>query len=144
MPNTAGIEKTQLAPYFYFYGRCEEALEFYRSVFGGSYEVVMRNSETSFAEHMPPDFQNKISHSQFNGPGFVFMASDGPESRPLNPDEGNVSLSLAMPDPKDAARVFEALSEGGHVRVPLEDASWAGKLGVLQDRFATEWIITTV
>jgi PhnB protein len=92
---------------------------------------------------MSAEFQNKISHSQFNGPGFVFMASDGPESRVLNPDEGNVSISLAMPEPNEARRVFEALSDGGHIRVPLEHVSWGGKLGVLQDRFATEWIITT-
>ncbi|MDP9110624.1 MAG: VOC family protein, partial [Candidatus Eremiobacteraeota bacterium] len=87
--------QTQLRPYVFFYGRCEEALEFYKSVFGGTYEA-MRNSDApaEITAQMPPNSMNNIMHASFTAPGFSFLASDGREEKKIDPEDGNVSLTL--------------------------------------------------
>jgi PhnB protein len=132
----------ELEPYIFFYGRCEEALEFYKKVLGGTYDL-QRTSETPMAEHVPPDFRNKVMHASFRAPGLAFMASDGREAKAVDPDAGNVSLALAAPDRAAGDRVFKALAEGGEVKMPLDEAFWGGRFGMLHDRFGLEWMITT-
>jgi PhnB protein len=130
----------QLGPYIFFYGRCEEALEFYKSVFGGTYEAV-RVKDTPMAEHMPPNSGNRIMHASFTADGVAFMASDGREEKAIDPDAGNISLSLTA-DGAEGERVFKALSDGGKVTMPIDKAFWGGRFGMLVDRFGTEWMIT--
>lgn len=132
----------QLEPYIFFYGRCEEALEFYKSAIGGTYELN-RFEGSPMADQLAPDLRNKIMHATFKGDGFTFMASDGDLSKKLDPDAGNVSLSLGIPDQAQAERAFNALSQGGKVTQPFGDAFWGGKFGVLVDRFGTEWMVSS-
>jgi PhnB protein len=132
----------QLAPYIFFYGRCEEALEFYKSVLGGSYEI-MRNADSPMADQTPPELRNKVMHSKFTAPGFEFMASDGREVKAIDPDAGNISLSLHVPDAAEGDRLFKALSAGGKVLWDLDTAFWGGRFGNFNDRFGIEWMITT-
>lgn len=132
----------QLQPYIFFYGRCEEALEFYKSALGGTYELL-RVKDSPVADHMPADFGNKVMHSAFKAPGIAFMASDGRESKPIDPEAGNVTLALAATDAAEGERIFKALAEGGVVKMPLDDAFWGGRFGLLTDRFGNEWMITT-
>ena len=132
----------QLAPYIFFYGRCEEALEFYKKALGGTYEL-QRNSDSPMADHVSPDFRNKVMHATFNAAGITFMASDGREAKPIDPDAGNISLALHVPDRNKADRVFTALSEGGTVTMPLADAFWGGRFGMFNDRFGNEWMLTS-
>jgi uncharacterized protein len=120
----------ELVPFIFFYGKCEEALEFYKNALGGSYEIVQRQEDA-------------VQYARFTGSGISFEASDGMGSRDVNPDEGNVSLSLAVPDATRAQEIFTALSAGGKVLTAFGDAQWGGKFGALQDRFGTEWFITT-
>jgi PhnB protein len=135
---------TQLLPYVFFYGRCEEALEFYKKVFGGTYEV-QRNSQApaDCGGSIAPEFKNKVMHASFTAPGIAFLASDGREAKTVNPDEGNISLALSLPETREGERVFKALAEGGAVKMPLAEAFWGGKFGLIHDRFGTEWMITT-
>jgi PhnB protein len=70
------------------------------------------------------------------------MFSDGATQRQVNPNEGNVSLQLAAAKATEARDVFEALSDGGNVKVPFATQPWGGVLGVLHDRYGTEWIVT--
>ena len=130
-----------LQPYIFFYGRCEEALEFYKKIFGGTYEA-MRNSDTPYGEQMPPDFKNKIMHASFTAPGVSFFASDGREAKSIDPDEGNVSLAINATDGAAGERMFNALAEGGKVTMPIENAFWGGRFGSVQDRFGIEWMCT--
>ncbi|HEY3676432.1 MAG TPA: VOC family protein, partial [Candidatus Tumulicola sp.] len=119
-----------LSPYVYLYGRVAEALEFYETVFGGSYEIVMR------------DERGMISHATFAGPGFTLMFSDGGSQRTVDPSDGNVSLQLAAADASKARNIYEALADGGYVKVPFGTQPWGGVLGVVHDRYGTEWIVT--
>ena len=136
------LRPMQLEPYLCFYGRCEEALEFYKGVFGGSYEAQRNSDMPPGMMEMPDDWKNKIMHSTFKGPGFQFMASDGrPPARKVNTDEGNISLSIGASTDDEGARIHKALSEGGTVDMPFEEAFWGGKFGMVTDKFGTEWMI---
>ncbi len=134
---------TVLKPYFFFYGRCEEALGFYKSVFGGNYEI-MRVSDTpaEVQAHMPPDAANAVMHASFTAEGVSFYASDGLQRKPIDPDEGNVAVAINFDDGASAERAFAALSEGGNVSMPIDTAFWGGRFGSLTDKYGTEWVMT--
>ncbi len=132
----------QLEPYVFFYGRCEEALQFYKSAIGGDYELN-RFEGSPMADQVPPDFRNKVMHATFKGRGFSFMASDGQPGKTVDPEAGNISLSLATDDRAEAQRVFDALAQGGKVTMPFADVFWGGRFGQVVDRFGTEWMITS-
>ncbi|MEA2664181.1 MAG: PhnB protein [Candidatus Eremiobacteraeota bacterium] len=132
---------TALTPYIFFYGRCEEALEFYKGVFGGGYEM-MRVSETPVASQMPPDSGNRVMHASFSADGISFMASDGQGVKPVDPDAGNISLGLSFDDGARGERVFAALAAGGKVGMPIDAAFWGGRFGMVTDKFGSEWMVT--
>jgi len=132
----------KLEPYVFFYGRCEEALDFYRQVLGGDYEAF-RFDGAPMGHQVPADYQNKIMHATFKGPSFEFMASDGPPGKTVDPDAGNIALSLELASADEGKRVFDALAEGGKITVPLDNVDWGGKFGILVDRFGNEWMITS-
>lgn len=131
---------TQLAPYLFLYGRCEEALEFYKSVFGGSYEL-MRVADSPVAHEMPPDAGNRVMHASFTAKDIAFMAADGREVKPVDPDAGNISLSLGFDDGPRGERIFNALAAGGNVGMPIDKAFWGGRFGMVTDKFGTEWMV---
>lgn len=118
-----------LVPFVFFNGRCAEALEFYKNAIGGSYEIHMKDG-------------NKINYAKFTGPGISFEAADGSSTSPAKPDEGNVSLSLNVPDAQRAATIVKSLGEGGTIAHEFGDVEWGGKFGVVHDRFGTEWFVT--
>lgn len=120
----------ELTPFIFFYGKCQEALEFYKKALGGDYAIAQREGD-------------KVRYATFTGAGISFKASDGITARSLNPEEGNIALALDHPDPTRAHEIFTALSDGGKVLEPFGDAQWGGKFGALQDRFATEWYVTS-
>jgi PhnB protein len=143
--NTAGQTQSTallLQPYIFFYGRCEEALEFYKNAFGGTYEA-MRNSDSPMADQVGGEWKNKIMHASFTAPGVSFFASDGREAKPIDPEEGNISLALNATDASTGERIFKALGEGGKVSMPLDNAFWGGRFGQVVDRFGIEWMLTT-
>jgi PhnB protein len=140
--NTKVATGLQLQPYVFFYGRCEEALEFYKKVFGGTYELT-RVKESPVASEMPAGSGDKVMHASFKAAAFSFLASDGRDTKAIDPDAGNVSLSLDATDAADGERIFKALSEGGEIKMPLDNAFWGGRFGMLVDRFGNEWFMTT-
>jgi PhnB protein len=131
---------TQLVPYIFFYGRCEEALEFYKGVFGGSYEMI-RVKDTPMASEMGGS-GNRVMHASFTADGIVFQASDGRDDKTVNPDEGNVSLSLTLDDGARGEKIFNALAAGGNVGMPIDKAFWGGRFGMVTDKFGTEWMVS--
>ncbi len=131
---------TQLAPYIFLYGRCEEALEFYKSVFGGSYEL-MRFGEAPDTSQVPPGSGNRVMHASFTADEIAFMASDGRDVKSVDPEAGNISLSLSFDDGPRGERIFDALAAGGKVATPIDKAFWGGRFGMLTDKFGTEWLV---
>ncbi|HRO57612.1 MAG TPA: VOC family protein [Burkholderiaceae bacterium] len=128
-------------PYLFFSGRCEEALEFYRKAIGAEIEMVMLFKDSP--EPPPPDmlapgFENKVMHASFKVGDRRVMASDG---RDEGTRFGGFSLSLAVPTEAEADRAFDALSDGGEVRMPLDKTFWSPRFGMLTDRFGVDWMV---
>lgn len=121
----------EMQPFIFFNGRCAEALEFYKNALGGSYEISMKDDD-------------RVQYATFTGMGISFQASDGSATGKIDPDAGNISLSLNFADAKRAAEIFAKLSDGGAVTTPFGDASWGGKFGALNDRFGNEWYVTSM
>ena len=138
MPTSA----TVIQPYLFFGGRCDEAIEFYRSVLGAEVEMLMRFNESPEPTELPECFHDKVMHASLRIGSTSLMASDGRCDGMVN-FEG-FSLSITVPDEAEAERVFGALSEGGIVTMPLEKTFWAPKFGILQDRFGVSWMVSVM
>ena len=132
---------TQLQPYLFLYGRCAEALEFYKGVFGGDYEA-MRVGDSPMASEMPPGAANRIMHASFTADSIAFLASDGQDDKAVDTDAGNISLALALDDANGGEQIFNALAAGGTVGQPVGPAFWGGRFGMVTDKFGTEWLVT--
>lgn len=132
---------TTIAPYLFFAGRCEEALDFYRDSLGARVEMVMRYSESP--EPVPPDrlqpgFENKIMHASFRVGEAIIMASDGCDDR-AHFDGFQLALSVATE--VEAHQAFNALANGGNIIMPLVRTFWSPCFGMLTDKFNVGWMV---
>jgi PhnB protein len=132
----------QIQPYLFFDGRCEEALEFYRSALGAEVTMLMRFKESP--EPPPPGMvapgsENKVMHSEFRIGDTTVMASDGHCQG--KPSFQGFSLSLSVPNEAEADRLFGKLAEGGQVQMPLGKTFFSPKFGMVADRFGVGWMV---
>jgi PhnB protein len=137
---SASTTSLLVQPYLFFGGRCEEALEFYRSAVGAEVQMMMRYNESPEPPQLPECFHDKVMHASFRIGESTLMASDGRCDGPVAIE--GFSLSITVPDEAEAERVFNALAEGGLVTMPLEKTFWAPKFGMLQDRFGVGWMVS--
>ena len=136
------MSNPSIQPYLFFGGRCEEALTFYRGALGAEVKLLMRYNESP--EPPPPGrlqagFESKVMHAEFRVGEATLFASDGCD------DESafkGFSLALNLASPSEASRVFEALSIGGHVEMPLSKTFWSPCFGMLTDRFGLGWMVS--
>jgi PhnB protein len=132
----------KLNPYLNFPGTCEEAMTTYAKLLGGEVVAMLAYGDMPGDNPVPDDMRKKIAHARIEIGNEVLMASDvGPER--FKPMQGT-SVTLNIPEPPEAERVFKALAEGGTTIMPLEETFWAIKFGVLVDRFGTHWMINCV
>jgi PhnB protein len=129
----------QVNPYLTFDGRCEAAFKFYEKVLGGKIESMFPFEGTPAAQHVSPEWKGKIMHATLNLGDKVLMGSDGPSAQQERMQ--GFSVSLGIDDPKEADRIFHALSEKGTVRMPIQRTFWAERFGMLVDQFGTPWMI---
>lgn len=131
-----------IQPYLFFGGRCEEAIEFYRSHLGAEVEMLMHfrdNPDPSPECQLPPGWEDKVMHASVRIGTSTVMASDGGgEVQPF----GGFVLSLTLPDEAACSRAFNALADGGEIRMPLTKTFWSPCFGMVQDRFGLGWMIT--
>jgi len=137
---------TQLHPYLTFNGNCEEAFEFYKSVFGGEFTFLGRFSE------MPesPDYtvseedKNKIMHVSLPIDGdYILMGSDaGGDWAPNTVVGNNFSLSLTVASKEEADKLHSQLSEAGTITMPMGDTFWGDYFGMCVDKFGISWMIS--
>lgn len=133
-----------IQPYLMFGGRCEEALEFYRSALGAQVDMLLRFSESPDPTPpgmLPPGFENKVMHASFRIASNVIMASDGCE---VGAQFKGFSLSISVATEAEADRYFAALSDGGQVQMLLTKTFWSPRFGMLTDRFGIAWMINVV
>ena len=128
-----------LNPYLAFRDTAEEAMSFYRSVFGGEL-TIMRFSEYGASED--PAEGDKVMHAMLStDEGMVLMASDTPNSMGLTVGD-NVSISVGGEDETVLRGWWAELSDGGSVTMPLDRPPWGGRFGMCTDRFGVHWMIS--
>jgi PhnB protein len=129
----------QLQPYLFFDGRCEEAIEFYRSKLGADVGMLMRFKDSPEPQQHTPGSDNKIMHAELRVGNTTMLASDG---RCLGqPNFQGFALSLTAADDPEASRLFSALSDGGQVQMPLGKTFFASSFGMVTDRFGVGWMV---
>ena len=130
-------------PYLNFDGNTEEAFNYYRSVFGGQFEGVVRYKD--FPDMgAPPAERDKIAHIALPlGNGAILMGTDVLKSRGQNLVAGNnFYIALEADTSEHADRVFAGLSAGGQAEMPLQRVEWAEKYGSCRDKFGINWMVS--
>jgi PhnB protein len=133
---------TQIDSYLFFDGNCAEAMRFYEKALGARMEMMMKGSESPEAGKLPPGLANKVMHARLGlGDGRALMASDWMDANPY-PGKNGFAVSVGYPKVADAKRVFDALSQGGKVTMPMSPTFWSQAFGMLVDRYGTPWMVS--
>jgi len=127
--------------YLNFNGNTEEAFNFYRSVFGGEFETFMRFKDAPGSETAPDG--DKIMHVSLPiSKETVLMGSDVPSQYPAAVFGSNISLSVSTDSKAETDRIFNALSAGGQVAMPLAEQFWGAYFGMCADKFGIQWMVS--
>lgn len=131
-------------PYLNFNGNTEEVFNFYKSVFGGEFLSLQRFKDTPDAENIPADAHNQIMHIALAVGNSVIMGTDAPESMGFKLTTGNnINLSIDADSEADTERIFNGLSVGGKVEMPLAKTFWNAYFGMLEDKFGIHWMVSS-
>lgn len=128
-----------LNSYLNFKGECETAFKFYEKCLGGKIVGMMTHGDSPMAGQVPPDWAKEIMHARLVVGDQALMGSDAPPDRYQAPQGFYVSISV--PTPADADRVFNALAEKGAVQMPIQKTFWSARFGMLVDRFGIPWMV---
>ncbi len=130
--------QSKLNPYLGFNGEAKDAMEFYKTVFGGN--LTLSTFGQANMAHTPAD-NDKIMHAMLVAEnGITLMASDVPSG--MTSDAGSsISISLSGDDESELKGYWEKLSEGATVEQPLVPAPWGDQFGMLKDKFGTRWMV---
>jgi len=130
-------------PHFNFNGNAEEAFNFYKSVFGGSFTKLVRFKELSSEEFpVPQHEENKIMHIALPIGTSVLMGNDVPEIMGRTNENENRSKIVVNAESKaEADTVFNGLSAGGQVEMPITDSPWGTYFGMFRDKYGIEWMV---
>ena len=115
-------------------------MRFYEKTLGGKMEMMMKLSEPRPAKAAPAASPDAVMHACIDVQGRHLMASDWMSDQPYGGMSG-FSLALNYPTVKEARRVFDALSAGGQVRMPIAKTFWVEAFGMLTDKYGTPWMV---
>ncbi len=130
-------------PYISFNGNAEEAFNFYKSVFGGEFALIIRFKEMASPEYQVAEKDaNKIMHIALPIGKNILMANDVPESMgQVNENENRSKISVSVESRDEADKIFNGLSSGGKIEVPIGDSPWGSYFGMFRDKFGIEWLV---
>jgi len=130
-------------PHINFNGNAEEAFNFYKSVFGGEFAKVMRFKDLSSTEFPIAESEaNKIMHIALPIGKNVLMANDVPEHLGrTNERENRSKIAISAESKEEADKLFNRLSAGGEVEMPIADSPWGSYFGMFRDKYGIEWMI---
>ena len=132
----------QVQPYIFFDGRCEEAVNFYKTVLNAEVTMMMRFKENPEPQPNPmggKELDEKIMHASFKVGETEVLASDG--CRSGKAEFKGIALSVSPPTEADARKIFGALSEGGKVTMPLSRTFYSPCFGTVDDKFGVSWMV---
>lgn len=131
-------------PHINFNGNAEEAFLFYRSVFGGEFAKIIRFKDMASPE-FPMDEKegNKIMHIALPiGDHNVLMANDVPEFMGrVNEEENRSKITISAASKEEADTLFNGLSAGCAIEMPIEDSPWGTYFGMFRDKYGIEWMV---
>lgn len=129
----------KLSPYIIFHGNCEEALNFYAEALGGEIKGMNRYAGSP-AEEMATDKQ-KVMHAHFESKDVFFMAADAGIGGAVETTSGMIHMSLSFDDVGEMEKVYNNLSKGAEVFMPLQKTFWGAMFGMLTDKFGVKWML---
>ena len=131
----------KLNSYISFNGNAKEAMEFYKSIFGG--EIFSDTFESFASSEMPvaDEDKQKIMHAYLKGDnGIELMGADTPMGMTYK-EGARITLTLNGDDDAALRGYWDKLAEGGTITVPLEKAPWGDVFGMLTDKFGVNWMV---
>lgn len=133
-------------PYLIFNGNCEEAFLFYKSVFGGEFPYIGKFSDMPPSDdpNCPPpsaDEANRIMHVSLPIGNTVLMGSDSTSQSGDVAIGANVSISINTDSRAEADKLFNGLSSGGNVIMPMQNTFWGAYFGMFVDKFSIHWMV---
>jgi PhnB protein len=128
----------KVAPYLNFSGQCEEAFHTYERVLGGKIKGLFNFGDSPMAAKYP-EWAKKVMHVALVVGDQTILGSDVPPEY-FQKAQG-LAVCLELPDVETAEGVYGQLSEGGNVRMPLQETFWAKRYADFTDRFGTPWMI---
>ena len=134
----------QINPYIHFNGNAEEAFSFYKSGFGGEFIAVSRFKDFPNPEYpFPEDEAEKIMHIALPiGKSSILMGSDTPDFLGKhNENETRSKISISAESKDEADQLFNRLSRGGKIEMPITDSPWGSYFGMFRDKYGIEWMV---
>lgn len=133
---------TTLNPYLNFGDNCEEAFNFYKSVFGGEFLYIGRFGESEMQGELSENEADKIMHVSLPiGDGSILMGSDTPASYGPPTKGNNIYVSVNVDTVEEANRLYHGLSDGGEILMPLDKTFFAAAFGMFVDKFGVRWMV---
>lgn len=130
-------------PYLNFMGNTEEAMKFYRTVFGMEFNKFERFKDSPGFEKMPKKEQEKVMHASLPiGKSNFLMATDILESMGQTLTQGNnFYINVQTESEEETDRLFKKLSDGGETEMPVNKTFWGAYCGMCRDKFGIQWMI---
>jgi PhnB protein len=130
-------------PYINFNGNAEEAFTFYKSVFGGEFTQVSRFKDIASPEFAVAENEaDKIMRIALPIGNNILIANDVPERMGrVNENENRSKISITTESREEAEKLFNGLSEGGTIEMPIADSPWGSYFGMFRDKFGIEWTV---
>jgi PhnB protein len=130
-------------PHLNFNGNAEEAFNFYKSVFGGAFTKIIRFKDLSTPEHPVAENEaNNIMHISLPIGNNILMANDVPAFMGrVNENENRSKISISAESREEADKLFNGLTEGGKIEMPIGDSPWGSYFGMFRDKFGIEWMV---
>lgn len=130
-------------PYINFNGNAEEAFNFYKSVFGGEFETVVRFKDLEGPDFpIAPEDADKIMRIVLPVGGNTLTANDVPASLgPVNEQENRSKISVIADSREEADKIFIGLTENGSIEMPMSDSPWSSYFGMFRDKYGIEWTV---
>ena len=129
----------KLSAHLSFDGTCEQAFRFYQQVLNGNLVTLLSYGQSPLAQSTPAEFHERILHATLTVGSFELLGADVLPEQAERPQ--GFCITLSLPDLERAKQIFAALSEGGTVRMPLQETFWSPAFGLVTDRFGIPWEI---
>ena len=129
-----------IKPYIAFKGDCAEAINFYKDKLGAEVLFSQTYGESPMADKVGPENKDKIMHTSIKIGDSVIMACDNVFAESPTTVGDNISLAIGTSDVASADTMFEKLSEGGSIQMPMQETFWAERFGMLTDKFGIHWM----